>query len=87
VLHAFRSNVRPRIAEAARTDALIDRDHDALCHVAHGATNSEIASALFVSEPTVYGHVGSILSKLGGRDRAVAIVFADHHRIVDSRTG
>jgi DNA-binding NarL/FixJ family response regulator len=55
--------------------------------MARGATNSEIAAILFVSEPTVRSHVGSIFSKLGIRDRAAAIVFADDRGIVDSRTG
>jgi DNA-binding NarL/FixJ family response regulator len=83
VLHAFRANVRPRLAEAARIDALTDREHDVLRHMARGATNSEIAGALFVSEPTVKTHVGAIFSKLGVRDRAAAIVFAFDHGIVD----
>jgi DNA-binding NarL/FixJ family response regulator len=83
VMHAFRANVRPRLAEAARIDALTDREHDVLRHMARGATNSEIAGALFVSEPTVKTHVGAIFSKLGVRDRAAAIVFAFDHGIVD----
>ena len=70
-------------AEAARVDALTDREHDVLRHMARGATNAEIAAALFVSEPTVKSHVGSIFSKLAVRDRAAAIVFAYDHGIVD----
>ena len=87
VLKAFRSNVRPRIAQAARIDALTDREHDVLRHMARGETNSEIAAALIVSEPTVKSHVGAIFSKLGVRDRAAAIVFAYDHGIVDPRAG
>jgi DNA-binding NarL/FixJ family response regulator/class 3 adenylate cyclase len=87
VLNAFRSNARPRIVEAARIDALTDREHDVLRHMARGATNAEIAAALFVSEPTVKSHIGSIFSKLAVRDRAAAIVFAYDHGIVDPRTG
>jgi DNA-binding NarL/FixJ family response regulator len=70
-----------------RIDALTDREHDVPCHMARWVTNSEIAAALFIGEPAVNSHVGSILSKLGRRDRAAAIVFADDHGIVDSRTG
>ncbi len=83
VLGAFRANVRPRLAESARVDALTEREHDVLRLMARGATNSEIATALFVSEPTVKSHVGAIFSKLGVRDRAAAIVFAYDHGIVD----
>jgi DNA-binding NarL/FixJ family response regulator len=85
VLTAFRANVRPRLAEAARVDALTDREHDVLRLMARGATNSEIAAALIVSEATVKTHVGSIFSKLGVRDRAAAIVFAFDHGLVDPR--
>jgi DNA-binding NarL/FixJ family response regulator len=87
VLHAFRSNVRPRLAEAARIDTLTPREHDVLRNIARGATNSEIAAALYVSEATVKTHVGTIFAKLGVRDRAAAIVFAFDHGIVDPRLG
>ena len=51
--------------------------------MARGATNGEIAGALFVSEATVKTHVGAIFTKLGVRDRAAAIVFAFDHGLVD----
>ena len=50
--------------------------------MARGATNAEIAAALFVAEATVKTHVGSIFGKLGVRDRAAAIVFAYDHGVV-----
>jgi DNA-binding NarL/FixJ family response regulator len=85
VLGAFRANVRPRLAEAAKIEALTDREHDVLRLMATGATNSEIAATLIVSETTVKTHVGAIFSKLGVRDRAAAIVYAYDHGIVDPR--
>lgn len=85
VLEAFRSDVRPRMAEAAKVGALTDREHDVLRLMASGATNAEIAGALTVSEATVKSHVGAIFSKLGARDRAAAIVFAYDQGIVGSR--
>ena len=75
MLRAFRTNVRPHLAEAARVAELTDREHDVLRHMARGATNAEIAAALIVSEATVKTHVGAVFSKLGARDRAAAIVF------------
>jgi DNA-binding NarL/FixJ family response regulator len=85
VLHEFRTNVRPRLAEAARVDELTDREHDVLRHMARGASNTEISAALIVSEATVKSHVGAIFAKLGVRDRAAAIVFAYDHGIVAPR--
>jgi DNA-binding NarL/FixJ family response regulator len=87
VLQAFRANVRPRLAQAARLDQLTEREHDVLRHMARGATNTEIATTLIVSEATVKTHVGSIFAKLGVRDRAAAIVFAYDHGIVEPHPG
>ena len=87
VLGAFRANVRPHLARAARVDQLTEREHDVLRHMARGATNGEIATSLIVSEATVKTHVGSIFAKLGVRDRSAAIVFAYDHGIVAARPG
>jgi DNA-binding NarL/FixJ family response regulator len=82
VLEITRSTGVPRQREADRATVLTDRELDVLRHMATGATNGEIAAALFVSEATVKTHVGSIFSKLGVRDRAGAIVFAYQHGFV-----
>ena len=82
VLDRYRRVVAPAARDATRLDHLTDREHDVLRLMARGATNGEIASTLFVAEPTVKSHVGSIFMKLGVRDRAAAIVFAYDHGIV-----
>jgi DNA-binding NarL/FixJ family response regulator len=76
LLDHYRRLVAPAAREAARLELLTDREHDVLRLIARGATNAEIAAALFVAEATVKTHVGSIFGKLGVRDRAAAIVFA-----------
>jgi DNA-binding NarL/FixJ family response regulator len=87
VLQAFRTNVRPHLDETARVAELTGREHDVLRHMARGATNAEIATALIVSEATIKTHVGAVFSKLGVRDRAAAIVFAYDHGIVEPHPG
>jgi DNA-binding NarL/FixJ family response regulator len=82
VLEMTRSTGLPRQRQADKAALLTDRELDVLGHMATGATNAEIASALFVSEATVKTHVGSVFSKLGVRDRAGAIVFAYRHGLV-----
>jgi DNA-binding NarL/FixJ family response regulator len=82
VLAAYRGMVAPGRRAARRLDSLTEREHDVLRLMARGATNTEIANALHVSEATVKTHVGSIFMKLGVRDRAAAIVYAFDHGVV-----
>ncbi len=60
----------------AAFDRLSDRELEVLVLVAKAMSNQEIADTLHLSERTVKGHIGSIFSKLGARDRAAAIVAA-----------
>jgi DNA-binding NarL/FixJ family response regulator len=63
-------------AESAGLERLTDREREVLIELATGASNAELAEALFISEETVRTHVKRVLSKLGLRDRAQAIVLA-----------
>jgi DNA-binding NarL/FixJ family response regulator len=55
---------------------LTDREREILTMVAAGASNREIAEALFITEGTVKNHLSNILSKLGVRDRTQAALKA-----------
>jgi DNA-binding NarL/FixJ family response regulator len=82
LLERYRQVVAPSARDAAQIDLLTEREHDVLRLMARGATNAEIAAALYVAEATVKTHVGSIFTKLRVRDRAAAIVFAYDHGVV-----
>ena len=52
--------------------ALSDREGEVLRHLADGLTDREIAERLGISPRTVETHVGSVLNKLGVKNRAQA---------------
>jgi DNA-binding NarL/FixJ family response regulator len=87
ILEHYRLRVAPVHRDAARLELLTEREREVLRLMARGATNGEIAAALYVAEATVKTHVGSIFGKLGVRDRAAAIVFAYDHGVVTPGPG
>lgn len=82
VLQTYRRVSGSSPQERARLDQLTQRELDVLRHVGRGASNAEIAAALYVSEATVKTHFGNILAKLNLRDRPAAIVFAHTHGMI-----
>lgn len=63
----------------AEYDTLTEKEREILREIATGRSNSEIAASNFLSESTIKTHVGSILRKLGLRDRVQVVVFAYEH--------
>lgn len=55
---------------------LTPREKDILCALVAGATNKNIAQALYISERTVKAHLTSIFRKLHVASRSQAIVYA-----------
>jgi len=68
-------------AEPVTTD-LTPREREVLALVADGATDADIAAALFLSEHTVHRHVANIRTKLGVTSRAAAVAWATTHGIL-----
>jgi DNA-binding NarL/FixJ family response regulator len=61
---------------------LTPREWEVLDRLARGGTTSEIATALFLTEDTVYSHVKNIMRKLGVRTRSEAV--AEATRLVET---
>ncbi|MDX2216054.1 MAG: response regulator transcription factor [Oculatellaceae cyanobacterium bins.114] len=59
--------------------SLTPREQEVLNLIAAGASNREIAQALFISERTVKAHITSILSRLNLRDRTQAAILANSY--------
>lgn len=62
-----------RETDAAAAPALTEREREILALIAGGATNREIAQALYLSPHTVKEHTSSLYRKLGARNRADAV--------------
>lgn len=66
----------PQLAHPPGWDELTARERDIVQLVAQGASNREIAQALFISEKTVRNHLTTILGRLNVRDRTQLAILA-----------
>jgi DNA-binding NarL/FixJ family response regulator len=60
----------PSSGKGSALDRLTPREREIALLVGQGASNPDIAQALFLSRKTVERHVSNILAKLGTRNRA-----------------
>jgi DNA-binding NarL/FixJ family response regulator len=60
----------------ATLDSLTTRENEVLRLIARGMSNTQISDTLVIAEQTTKTHVSRILTKLGLRDRAQAVVLA-----------
>ena len=76
IIEEFTSRPSIDTAKAKLLETGTERERDVLLSVARGASNAEIAEALFMGAGTVKTHVSHLLTKLDARDRAQLVVFA-----------
>lgn len=78
IMAKFQANTpMPSATPPASWDELTPREQEVLRLIAKGASNREIAQALYISEGTVKNHVTNILNRLNLRDRTQAAIFAN----------
>src|ERR1041385_5165493 len=76
LIEDFAQRPTPRSGTPPELAPLSERELEVMRTLAKGLSNSEVASALHLSEATVKTHVAHILTKLGLRDRTQAVVMA-----------
>jgi DNA-binding NarL/FixJ family response regulator len=67
----------------ARLNGLTAREREVLAQVGLGATNSEIAETLHMSQATVKSHITHLFEKLSVSNRVQAAILAHHANIID----
>ena len=65
------------------TSPLTEREEQVLLAVARGLTNHEVAAELYISLGTVKTHLGSLMNKLGVRNRVELALWAYQTRRLD----
>ena len=72
---------------AAALGALTPRELEVLTLLAHGLSNAQIASDLFISDATAKTHVSHVLMKLDLTDRVHAVIYAYESGLVQPARG
>jgi DNA-binding NarL/FixJ family response regulator len=87
LIEDFAHRPTPRSGMPPELAGLSERELEVMRYLARGLSNTEVASALHLSEATVKTHVAHILTKLGLRDRTQAVVLAYETGLVEPGHG
>jgi DNA-binding NarL/FixJ family response regulator len=68
--------------QARSSEELTEREHEVLALLVEGATNEEIADALYITEKTVKTHLSAVFRKLGATNRTQAATKAIRQGLV-----
>ena len=85
VARLLAQRMREKRAEPAPSEPLTEREREVLALVGQGASNKEIATALFITERTARTHVSNSLGKLGLASRTQAALWAVDHKLAGPR--
>ena len=81
ILREFSRGEKTQDSDLGVLYQLTSREIEVLSEITTGATNSQIAQRLFISENTVKNHIHNILEKLNLKSRQEAAVYAIQHGI------
>ncbi|MBK8931007.1 MAG: AAA family ATPase [Chloroflexi bacterium] len=84
LLAALPADATTGLAASPLFEPLTEREQEILALIALGQSNSQIASALFISVGTVKGHVNHIFGKLDVKSRTQALLRARELKLLDN---
>lgn len=82
VADAVREARSVTVPAGAEDDGLSRREREVLAMLVEGASDLEIAEALFITRRTASKHVAAILEKLGASNRTAAATIAHRRGLV-----